>query len=88
MIKPSYIHRKQKRWWSNYLCLSLQTIEEELGSEFAEEMPKEPYFVDFLREAPEVTGQSESNNYILTFFLPFSTFARFVKGDLCMLATG
>ncbi len=35
----------------------MQTIEEELGAEFGEEMPKEPYFVDFLREAPEVTGK-------------------------------
>ena len=32
-------------------------VEEDLGTALAEQVSKEPYFVDFLREAPEVTGK-------------------------------
>jgi hypothetical protein len=34
----------------------LQTAEEECGSALTNEMMDEPYFVDFLRDAPEPTG--------------------------------
>ena len=30
---------------------------ENLGEEIAAKMPEEPYFVDFLRDAPELTGE-------------------------------
>lgn len=32
-------------------------LRQELGDETAELMPEEPFFVDFLREAPELTGK-------------------------------
>jgi len=31
-------------------------VREDLGEEMATQMPKEPFFVDFLRDAPELTG--------------------------------
>jgi hypothetical protein len=37
--------------------ISLQTAEEEVGSALASQMLAEPYFVDFLRDAPEATGK-------------------------------
>ncbi|XP_072018853.1 LOW QUALITY PROTEIN: dynein axonemal heavy chain 5-like [Amphiura filiformis] len=53
VIADRFTNHEDGDWFDN---ISKKTVEEELGSEFAEEMPKEPYFVDFLREAPEVTG--------------------------------
>jgi dynein heavy chain len=35
----------------------LKTAEEEVGSNLASQMLAEPYFVDFLRDAPEATGE-------------------------------
>lgn len=34
-----------------------QTAEEECGTALTNEMDEEPYFVDFLRDAPEPTGE-------------------------------
>ena len=36
--------------------ICLQVAEEECGVAAANDMDQEPYFVDFLREAPEATG--------------------------------
>ncbi|GAB1603059.1 dynein axonemal heavy chain 5 [Argonauta hians] len=38
-----------------------QIVEEECGMALAQEMVKEPYFVDFLRDAPEATGEEEAD---------------------------
>ena len=32
-------------------------VGEDLGEELLTQMPKEPFFVDFLRDAPELTGE-------------------------------
>jgi len=40
-----------------YDCgLPFQVAEEECGSAAANDMATEPYFVDFMRDAPEITG--------------------------------
>ena len=39
------------------LCLYYQAMEKALAEEVGiHDFPKEPYFVDFLRDAPELTG--------------------------------
>lgn len=42
-----------KEWFEKELT---KTIEEECGAVLAKELAAEPYFVDFLRDAPEPTG--------------------------------
>ncbi len=42
------------------LCLCFQIGEEECGPELVEQTAAEPYFVDFLRDAPEATGIYDS----------------------------
>lgn len=40
--------------------------EEECGSAAVAEMDAEPYFVDFLREAPEPTGKCQQCGQVLS----------------------
>lgn len=41
--------------WFEIECT--KTVEEECGAVLAKELAPEPYFVDFLRDAPEPTGK-------------------------------
>jgi len=34
----------------------LKVLRQEVGDELVDQMPEESYFVDFLRDAPELTG--------------------------------
>ena len=43
-----------------WLYFSVKTAEEECGSALTSELAQEPYFVDFLRDAPEPTGTWKS----------------------------
>lgn len=40
----------------------IQGADEDCGQAFSVQMHAEPYFVDFLREAPEATGQIRNYN--------------------------
>ena len=44
----------------------LKVAEEECGVAATNEMAQEPYFVDFMRDAPEITGKV--NNSYLNWF--------------------
>ncbi|KAK3576985.1 hypothetical protein CHS0354_005992 [Potamilus streckersoni] len=53
-IADRFTELPDKDWFEKTLR---QVAEEECGSAAATEMPAEPYFVDFLRDAPEATGE-------------------------------
>ena len=46
---------------TRHVCDLLQTAEEVCGSALANDMAEEPYFVDFLRDAPEITGKCQGD---------------------------
>ena len=53
VIADRFTSAKDKDWFER--CLE-RVLEEEQGDVIAERLPKEPFFVDFLREPPEPTG--------------------------------
>ncbi|XP_041462810.1 dynein heavy chain 5, axonemal-like [Lytechinus variegatus] len=54
VIADRFVSQEDKDWFEKTIK---HTIEEDLGTSFAEQLPKEPLFVDFLRDAPEITGE-------------------------------
>ncbi|XP_071819604.1 dynein axonemal heavy chain 5-like isoform X1 [Apostichopus japonicus] len=54
VIADRFTNQEDKDWFEVMLK---KTIEEDLGTALAEQIPKDPYFVDFLRDAPEATGE-------------------------------
>lgn len=53
VIADRFTTFEDKEWFEKECT---RTIEEECGALLAKEMAEEPYFVDFLRDAPEPTG--------------------------------
>ena len=53
VIADRFVNAADKEWFDN--CL-VRIIEEELGQAIRDKLPDEPYFVDFLRDPPEATG--------------------------------
>ena len=54
VIADRFTTPEDKDWFEKSL---VQTAQEECGSALAGEMHQEPYFVDFLQDAPEPTGK-------------------------------
>ena len=48
-----FTNHEDRHWFDN--CV-VRVIKQEIGEEYMEDMIEEPYFVDFLRDAPEPTG--------------------------------
>ena len=53
VIADRFTNAEDKEWFDH--CLS-RVIEEEMGESIRERLPEEPFFVDFLRDPPEPTG--------------------------------
>jgi len=53
VIADRFINQADKAWFDD--CL-IKVLRQEIGDELVNEMPDEAYFVDFLRDAPELTG--------------------------------
>ena len=53
VIADRFTNPEDQEWFDR--CL-VRVIEEEIGEDMRERIPDEPYFVDFLRDAPEPTG--------------------------------
>ncbi len=49
-----FTNEEDKTWFE--ACIG-RVVQQELGEEYLEKMAEEPYFVDFLRETPEITGE-------------------------------
>ena len=58
-IPCRFIVEEDKKWFNN--CLK-SAIKQQVGEGFAEDMDNDPYFIDFLREAPEMTGEEDDAN--------------------------
>ncbi|XP_053374157.1 dynein axonemal heavy chain 8-like [Mercenaria mercenaria] len=54
VIADRFTNSEDKTWFENALTNVCKT---HLGEDYLSELPKEPFFVDFLREAPEPTGE-------------------------------
>eukprot|EP00052_Salpingoeca_macrocollata_P029607 m.302067 g.302067 ORF g.302067 m.302067 type:complete len:4524 (+) comp22998_c0_seq7:51-13622(+) len=54
VISDRFTTKKDVEWFATRLR---DTITSELGAEVERQMPAEPYWVDFLRDAPEPTGE-------------------------------
>jgi dynein heavy chain len=54
VIADRFINYDDLAWFDKVIK---QLVVEELGEEFSQHIEKEPFFVDFLREAPEPTGE-------------------------------
>ena len=54
VISDRFTNLEDKKWFD--ICVS-KVVREELGEDFAKYIPEEPYFVDFLRDPPEATGE-------------------------------
>ncbi|KAM4579488.1 dynein axonemal heavy chain 8-like, partial [Fundulus diaphanus] len=55
VIADRFISSNDKEWFEEKLCQAIQDID----SNLVKELHPEPYFVDFLRDAPEPTGEEE-----------------------------
>ncbi|XP_033111994.1 dynein heavy chain 5, axonemal-like [Anneissia japonica] len=53
VIADRFTNQEDKNWFDAQLK---KVAEADLGTALAEQIPAEPYFVDFLRDAPEITG--------------------------------
>ena len=53
VISDRFVSEEDKEWFDAAMS---RIAGEDLGDELREKVPEEPYFVDFLREPPEITG--------------------------------
>ena len=53
VIADRFVSQEDKDWFEKNVKIAL---EEECGAAVASQMHSEPYFVDFMRDAPEPTG--------------------------------
>ncbi len=53
VIADRFTNPEDKGWFEK--CIG-KTFAEDFGDEMAKKVPEEPYFVDFLRDPPEATG--------------------------------
>ena len=53
VISDRFTNHRDEDWFTNNLCT---LVSEELGEDAADVVREESYFVDFLREPPEPTG--------------------------------
>ena len=53
VIADRFTNAEDKEWFDNRIPI---VFTDEIGEEIAARIPKEPYFVDFLRDPPEATG--------------------------------
>ena len=67
VIADRFISSTDKEWFEKTIKI---VADEDLGQEVASLMNDEPYFVDFLRDAPEMTG----NAFCFSFLTPFPSF--------------
>lgn len=56
VIADRFTEHKDVAWFNNRIA---SNVNEDLGAAMAADMDDEPYFVNFLRDAPEPTGESE-----------------------------
>jgi len=61
VIADRFINQADKTWFEE--CM-MRVLRQEVGDELVEQMPEEPYFVDFLRDAPEMTGD-EPEDFVI-----------------------
>ncbi|XP_078399005.1 dynein axonemal heavy chain 8-like [Cetorhinus maximus] len=60
VIADRFVNEEDKYWFENAVT---RAIGDNIGREMAEKLPKEPYFVDFLQDMPEPTGD-EPEDYV------------------------
>ena len=60
VIADRFINQPDKTWFDE--CM-LKVLRQEVGDELVDQMPDETYFVDFLRDPPELTGD-EPEDYV------------------------
>src|ERR1700722_8916659 len=65
VIADRFVAQEDKDWFEKTIKL---VGEEDCGAQNATMMHPEPYFVDFLRDAPEATGSYTLRNSVLFFF--------------------
>ena len=53
VIADRFTNPEDKEWFEK--CIG-KSFTEDFGEEMAKKVPEEPYFVDFLRDPPEATG--------------------------------
>lgn len=53
VISDRFVNQQDTDW---FMKTMRSMVEEDFGTEIANEMESEPYFVDFMRDAPEITG--------------------------------
>ena len=61
VIADRFINQADKLWFEE--CM-LKVLKQEVGDEVLEHLPDEAYFVDFLRDAPELTGD-EPDDFVV-----------------------
>ncbi|XP_072136268.1 dynein axonemal heavy chain 8-like [Mobula birostris] len=60
VISDRFVTEEDKKWFEDAVT---RTIEKNIGKESSVKLSEEPYFVDFLREMPEPTGE-EPEDYV------------------------
>ncbi|XP_059501668.1 dynein axonemal heavy chain 8-like [Stegostoma tigrinum] len=60
VIADRFVSEEDRYWFENAVT---RVVEDNIGRQLAEKLHKEPYFVDFLRDLPEPTGD-EPDDYV------------------------
>ena len=53
-----FTNEDDKEWFE--ACIT-RVVKQQIGEEYLPKLAKEPYFVDFLRDAPEPTGEEDED---------------------------
>jgi len=61
VIADRFINQADKTWFDD--CM-YKVLRQEVGDELVDQVPEESYFVDFLRDAPELTGE-EPEDFVI-----------------------
>ncbi|EDQ85634.1 uncharacterized protein MONBRDRAFT_38754 [Monosiga brevicollis MX1] len=59
VLSDRFTEKRDVAWFTQRIDT---LVEQEIGAQFAEELAPEPFFVDFMREAPEPTGEEEDDS--------------------------
>ena len=62
VIADRFISQADKSWFDE--CM-LKVLKQEVGNELVDQMPEEAYFVDFLRDAAELTGDEPEDFVVI-----------------------
>ncbi|GCC19123.1 hypothetical protein chiPu_0020970, partial [Chiloscyllium punctatum] len=77
VIADRFVSEEDRYWFENAVT---RIVEDNIGKQLAEKLHKEPYFVDFLRDLPEPTGD-EPEDFVFVVPKVYEMISRIIRTD-------